>query len=522
MAEHQKPASLPSERPDPARGLAARLALCLGFLAFLALGDGEIDGGLFFGGLAVACWSYAHDNTPSRVLRALTASARREPRLAAASIPALQRYALAAGGGAYLATNQRGDYVFAPATAAVLVLAGPRAGKTSCVVIPALAAHPGPAVTTSTKREVLAATLPGRTQLGRAWFLDLQGTGPPAGTRALRWSPVTRAGDWHQAELVAEAMVSGGILDSDGVHWTERAGALLACCLHAAAHSQQGMRELSGWILRHDTDTPLAELPSDSMASDVLLGIKQTADRERSGIFSTAARVLRAYRSDIALAGSENPNFDADRFVTTSDTIYVAAPAHEQQLLAPLVVGLLTEIRQATYRHTAMHGPACTPVLFMLDECANIAPLPDLPGMLSEAGGQGLQTVVVLQDMSQARRRWRADADGMLSLFGARVVLSGIADTKTLEQLSLLCGEFDRPIQTITDPRSGNPLRPSGQNNSTESWTTRRERRLPADQIARIPRGQALVMIGARWQLLPTHPYHQQAAFTGLDNHSAG
>ena len=402
----------------------------------------------------------------------------------------------------------------------MLILAGPRAGKTSCVVIPALAAHPGPAVTTSTKNEVLAATLPGRRQLGQAWFLDLQGTGAPLGTQALRWSPVTRASDWHQAQLVAEAMTNAVILDSDGTHWTERAAALLACCLHAAARAGQGMRELSGWILRHDTDTPLAELPSDSIATDVLLGIKHTADRERSGIFSTAARVIRAYGSDIALAASENPNFDAEQFATTSDTVYIAAPAHEQQLLAPLIVGLLTEIRQATHRHTATHGHASTPVLFMLDECANIAPLPDLPAMLSEAGGQGLQTVVVLQDMSQARRRWKADADGMLSLFGAKVILSGIADTATLEQLSLLCGEFDRPIQTITDPRTVSTLRPSGQTNSTESWTTRRERRLPADQIAQIPKGQALIMIGARWQLLPTHPYHQHAAFKGLDKQS--
>jgi type IV secretion system protein VirD4 len=137
--------------------------------------------------------------------------------------------------------------------------------------------------------------------------------------------------------------------------------------------------------------------------------------------------------------------------------------------------------------------------------------------MLSEAGGQGLQTVVVLQDMSQARRRWKADADGMLSLFGAKVILSGIADTNTLEQLSLLCGEFDRPIQTITNPRPSNSLRPSGQTSSTESWTTRRERRLPADQIAQIPQGQALIMIGARWQLLPTHSYHQHPAFAELE-----
>src|SRR5581483_4993391 len=126
--------------------------------------------------------------------------------------------------------------------------------------------------------------------------------------------------------------------------------------------------------------------------------------------------------------------------------------------------------------------------------------------MLSEGGGHGLHTVTVFQDMSQARRRWRLDADGMLSLFGAKVVMSGIADKDTLEQLSLLCGEWDRPVQTITEQR---PMFFSkGQASASDAWTTRRERRVPPDKIAQLPRGQALVMIGPHWQILPTLPYH--------------
>jgi TraM recognition site of TraD and TraG len=82
-------------------------------------------------------------------------------------------------------------------------------------------------------------------------------------------------------------------------------------------------------------------------------------------------------------------HFDRTAFVSSHDTIYIAAQAHEQQLLAPLVVGLLTDIRHAVYQAT-WHGHQAPwpPVLFLLDECANVAPIPDLPAMLSEAGGQ--------------------------------------------------------------------------------------------------------------------------------------
>ncbi len=89
------------------------------------------------------------------------------------------------------------------------------------MVIPALLAHPGPAVATSTKPEVLQATLGARRQLGETWFSDLQGHGAPVGTRPLRWSPVTQADDWQRAQLVADAMTGSAEVDLDAAHWIE-------------------------------------------------------------------------------------------------------------------------------------------------------------------------------------------------------------------------------------------------------------------------------------------------------------
>jgi type IV secretion system protein VirD4 len=413
VSDSRQPALAPQGKPpDYGLALGRLMRWVLLILGIGAIAQGtSIGWGIVFLAVSGVCWLITLPHLRARVRHAFAEAAaeidaKERPPSADITIPELHQRARQFGGGAYLATGERGEWISAPPQSAVLVLAGPRAGKTSSVVIPALIAHPGAAVATSTKPEVLAATLQARRQLGTPWFFDLQGQGIPDGCRALHWSPVQQAADWQQAQLVAEAMTGAADVDSDAAHWRERAAALIACCLHAAALSGQGMRQLAGWVLRHDVDAPLAELEADSIAADVLVGIKHTADRERSGIYSTAARVLRAYRSPVALAASDSPNFDPDAFAASRDTVYIAAAAHEQQLLAPLVVGLLTEIRQATYRRAWQHGPASPPVLLMLDEAANIAPLPDLPSMLSEAGGQGLQVVVVLQDMSQARRRW--------------------------------------------------------------------------------------------------------------------
>jgi hypothetical protein len=59
---------------------------------------------------------------------------------------------------------------------------------------------------------------------------------------------------------------------------------------------------------------------------------------------------------------------------------------------------------------------------------------------VSEGGGQGVLTLACLQDLSQARARWGASAEGFLSLFPTTLILPGIADRSTLENLRSLAG----------------------------------------------------------------------------------
>ena len=69
---------------------------------------------------------------------------------------------------------------------AVLLLGPPRSGKTSGVIIPALLAHQGPAIATSTKPDVARATARTRARDGRVWMFDPTGaSSPPAGLEQL-------------------------------------------------------------------------------------------------------------------------------------------------------------------------------------------------------------------------------------------------------------------------------------------------------------------------------------------------
>ena len=407
-----------------------------------------------------------------------------------------------AGSPLYLGAGTNGPAFGAPQQG-MLVLGPPRSGKTTSLVVPNVLLAPGAVVSTSTKPEVLVATMAERMKMGRCWLFDPTGTTPaPPGVTQLRWSPVPECGDWEMALRTTRAMSNAarptGYL-GESAHWIERAEALLAPLMHAAALSDSGMETVVGWVNRRDLDVPktVLERQGAELGADILTGIQMTEDRELSGIFSTASGVLSAYRSGRALAQTQEPNFDPAAFASTADSVFICAPARDQALSAPLVVGLIEQIRAGAYEraNTAYRtgqwpGP---PVALLLDEASNTAPLPDLPSIVSEGGSQGLVTMACFQDLSQARGRWGPAADGFPTLFGANVVLGGIKDLRTLDLISRVAGEGEFPHNSVTR----RPL-PIGRRHPSVTYSTRRQPLLPVNEIEQLPRGRAILLNGAQ------------------------
>ncbi len=423
-----------------------------------------------------------------------------------------------AGSPLYLGAGTNGP-AFAPPQQGALVLGPPRSGKTTSLVVPNALVAPGAVVSTSTKPDVLVATWAERARMGRCWLFDPTGTTPaPPGVTPLRWSPVAACTDWEMAIRTTRAMSTAarpaGYL-GESAHWTERAEALLAPLMHAAALSERGIDQVASWVNRHDIDTPLAVLDQSGseLGSDILTGLKDTDQRELSGIFSTASGVLAAYRSQRALDLAKEPNFDPRTLRSTADTIYICSSGRDQALTAPLVVGLIEQVRAGAYESTSAGyrtgrwpGP---PVALLLDEAANIAPLPDLPAIVSEGGSQGLVTLACFQDLSQARTRWGGAADGFLTLFGAKVVLGGIRDVRTLDMISRLAGEGEVPHNSVTR----RPL-PIGRQHTSVTLSTRRQPRLPLDVIGNLPPTEAILINGPRPPaLLSLTPWFRTAPF---------
>ena len=418
----------------------------------------------------------------------------------------------------YVGSGPHG-WVWAGAQRSTLVLGPPRSGKTSSLVIPNILLSDGPVVATSTKPDVMHATARVRSSDGAGLLFDPSGEiDCPPGVERVGWSPLTSARAWDHAVQTADAMVGASRLGAPNAaehHWSERAGALLSTLLHAAALEESTMRQVLRWIDRHDGAEAigiLANAGQDSPATDLLTGLLATDIREQSGIWSTASGVLAAYRTDAAMASTLAPALSPEAFCDGPHTLYVCSTGRRQRQFAPLVVGAISDVRDAAYTR-ARRTPDAPPVLLALDEVANIAPLPDLPAMVSEGAGQGLLVLACLQDLSQARQRWgRAAAEGFLSLFGTTVVLPGIADMTTLRDISALAGT--RPVLETSVTRS---IGHWGRVRPSMSRAVVERPRLTVDAVARGVPGRA-VMLGpdATVRDVALTPAHREQPWRGL------
>ncbi|MDA8330081.1 MAG: type IV secretory system conjugative DNA transfer family protein [Candidatus Dormibacteraeota bacterium] len=394
-------------------------------------------------------------------------------------------------------------WISAPPQVAALVLGPPRSGKTRGVIIPNVAAWPGPVLVTSTRRDVLDATVGWRGRQGIPWIFDPLGVVDPlpAGSYGLFWSPLRGCRDWDTARRRAEALaVDAGRGVENASHWRTRATQLVAVGLHAAACGERNMATLCSWV-HAQRSGPLETLTEAPAAKAVLEGLLRTPDREQGSIWSAAQGILSPFDTEsVCRAADSKPvlPFDPYDFLIATHTVYVVSPSDAPTDGAPLVVGLVEEVREAARQLSDQEGGALSnPWLCALDEAATICPLPALPRMLAEGGGRNIATLVAMQDLRQAQDRWGGDtAHSFLTLAGAKVVLPGLADAETLRTLEELAGREFIPQVTTTETRGHHSGRSGSDRSQSTSHGWVEQPRVPASAWRSGPHGSAWALVG--------------------------
>jgi type IV secretion system protein VirD4 len=290
---------------------------------------------------------------------------------------------------------------------------------------------------------------------------------------------------------------------SDGDFWYATAARMLAPLFFAAAFGQRTMDDVVRWVDTGEEREVLDLLDAAGIpeASNAALSTFGKEERQRSSIYTTVETILEPFAGS---TGSRDPDtgagtVDPARLLAGSNTLYLCAPAHGQRRLAPLFVSVVREVVEHVYEQVASSGkPLDPPLLLVLDEAANIAPLTDLDALAATAAGHGVQLVTVWHDLSQINARYGPRATTVVNNHRSKLFLSGISDPATLDYASHLIGDEELHVPVTT--RGGH-----GGLSTTFSPSTRRL--APPDEIRRIPPGEGVLVYGdlppARLRLRP-------------------
>lgn len=158
--------------------------------------------------------------------------------------------------------------------------------------------------------------------------------------------------------------------------------------------------------------------------------------------------IVSAFGDERVKANTAEPEYTPERLLDGGrNTLYLCAPLQEQERLRPMFSMLVQELLSYTYERAARNeGPLDPPLLLLLDEAANIAPIPDLDAIASTGAGQGVQLLSVFQDMQQVVTVYGKRAATIVSNHRAKLFGTGISDPETLSYISRVAGaaEFEQ------------------------------------------------------------------------------
>ncbi len=405
-----------------------------------------------------------------------------------------------------------GQELFALWEYVMIALAGPRVGKTTTLVIPAILEAPGAVVTTSNKRDTVDATRDPRAQLGQVWIFDPQAIALEQPT--WWWNPLSYVKDDVKAFKLAEhfassARADGAVQDA----FFEPAGQdLLAGMLLAAALQNRPITQVFTWLSEPTNQEPVDVLRAhdyDLIAADVQ-GVIMSPEKQRGGVYGTARQMasclkIRAIERWVAplgsnFSGDRRPQFDPDAFVRGTGTLY-SLSKEGQGSAGALVTALTAAVVEAAEEFATGQagGRLAVPLLVVLDEAANVCRWRNLPDLYSHYGSRGIPIMSLFQSWAQGQVVF--GREGMRKLWSAsnvKLYLGGVAEAEFLRELSELVGDYDKSTASVSYNRG---IR-------STNHQLRRERILDAAELSALPRGRAVMLSsGTPAALIETVPW---------------
>lgn len=388
---------------------------------------------------------------------------------------------------------------------------GPRRGKSTSIAIPSIIEAPGPVIATSNRRDLSDTTQGLRSQAGRTWLFDPQALGSD-GEPTFFFNPLRLVRGTTDARKLA-AIFDASTRDANAkmdAHWDTAGKELLAWLMLAAACDNRALAAVWEWVNDENDITPvrLLEYGGHHGPARAVEGVLGQPDKMRGSVFGTAQRMASPLVNPHLMAWvtprDDLPEFDCAAFVSSRDTLYALSREGEGSGSA-FTAALTAHICESAERIAARNasGRLNIPLRGILDETANCVRWPELPQLFSHYGGRGILLDTYFQTWDQGVAVF--GQEGMATLWSAatiRVYGGGVAEAGSdfLSKISLgLIGEHDEWIRQSYSYGPGSRQTTRGQ---------RKERTLPAADLASLPFGRAIVFAsGSRPIAFKTIPW---------------
>uniref|UniRef100_A0AAU2AG21 Type IV secretory system conjugative DNA transfer family protein n=1 Tax=Streptomyces sp. NBC_00093 TaxID=2975649 RepID=A0AAU2AG21_9ACTN len=236
----------------------------------------------------------------------------------------------------------------------------------------------------------------------------------------LHWPPTTGCEDRPTAAARATALLAP-VRPTAKIDQTtaETAETLLRSYLHAAAIDARTIRHVHRWAQGTNVQEAVRILRTNPKAAPGAAGELEaalTAHPERRDIAqeltSRALAALSTVNIREACTANRSDALSLDSFIAEGGTLYVVGEPIEDPRTNPGAMPLLTALaasvveRGRRMAERSSSGRLDPPMTLVLDDVAAVAPLPQLPELLTTGADRGMPTLALLRSREQLRARW--------------------------------------------------------------------------------------------------------------------
>jgi type IV secretory pathway TraG/TraD family ATPase VirD4 len=234
---------------------------------------------------------------------------------------------------------------------------GPRTGKSTSRVVPAILDAPGAVVSTSNKRDVVDGTRGVREVTAPVWVFDPQKIAQEEAQ--WWWNPLSYITDEEKAYKLTQHFAAGSRTPGSkpDAYFDPKAEDILSSYFLAAALRELPITQVYLWVTEQVSREPIEILKNHGYELQYK-GLESTlelADKQRDGIFGTAEKMVQCLKSRNTLrwvapahgtnvATDPRRQFNPHDFAASQGTIYILSKEGAGSA-APLTTALTEQIR---------------------------------------------------------------------------------------------------------------------------------------------------------------------------------